>query len=269
MSNETDDAPLPDLYDFLYRDSERIASYYAQIWNGRLLSVEESNKEAERSEQGIKGDIQLASSESKTISDYQFETKKTVDMHDAATVDLLLRLTAERAERGMLGSIRSFSGTCFFLDRNILKYASPAIDFAAQQAEEAKKSQKTRQQRRREEQKSARDYTSNAAPIKALIQALDMPSGFVLITDELALCGPIKESGLDQPISSLLFRAGNFGLANTFVVGLVEQLGPQNITPFSPVHEAQNEMANTFFPLLFPSDALRVIPLVIYRKIQM
>ncbi|MFN2456405.1 MAG: hypothetical protein ABR577_19595, partial [Pyrinomonadaceae bacterium] len=29
------------LYDFLYRDSNRIASYYAQVFGGRLSSVEE------------------------------------------------------------------------------------------------------------------------------------------------------------------------------------------------------------------------------------
>jgi len=30
------------LYDFLYRDSNRIASYYAQLFGGRLSSFEET-----------------------------------------------------------------------------------------------------------------------------------------------------------------------------------------------------------------------------------
>lgn len=52
-------------------------------------------------------------------------------MHDAATVDLLLRLTAQRAEStGELGSIKVCSGTCFFLDRNVWTLADPEIDMA-------------------------------------------------------------------------------------------------------------------------------------------
>lgn len=58
MARETESDNQPtELYDFLYRDLERIASYYAQIWNGKLLTVEESHFENERSEQTLKGDI--------------------------------------------------------------------------------------------------------------------------------------------------------------------------------------------------------------------
>lgn len=133
LSAAIEDEQPRELYDFLYRDQERIASYYAQIWNGRLLSVEEVSSESEQSEEGLKGDVKVAAVESKISSAYQFQNTRTLDMHDAATVDLLLRLTAQRAERGIMGSIRAFSGTCFFLDRNILKFAGPAIELAAQQ----------------------------------------------------------------------------------------------------------------------------------------
>jgi hypothetical protein len=58
LSKETDGQQRPgELYDFLYRDPERIASYYAQLWNGRLLSVEESVSENERLEAAIQGSI--------------------------------------------------------------------------------------------------------------------------------------------------------------------------------------------------------------------
>lgn len=94
--------------------------------------------------------------------------------------------------------------------------------------------------------------------IKNLIAAIEMPSGFVLnVSDDLILCGPIKESGLDQPISSILFRAGNLGL-----IGLIEGLGPTHSSPLSPMHVAQTQLANTFLPLLFPPSATRILPLV-------
>jgi hypothetical protein len=115
LSKETAEEQAPtELYDFLYRDPERLASYYAQIWNGRLLSVEESSSESERSEESVKGDVKVVSTESKVISDLQFQSKRTVDMHDAANVDLLLRIAAQRAEKpGGLGALHVFSGTCF------------------------------------------------------------------------------------------------------------------------------------------------------------
>lgn len=50
LTNQNVEQPPTELYDFLYRDPERIASYYAQIWNGRLLSVEEALSKSEKPE---------------------------------------------------------------------------------------------------------------------------------------------------------------------------------------------------------------------------
>ncbi len=101
-------------------------------------------------------------------------------MHDAATVDLLIRLAAERAERGVLGSIRAFSGTCFFLDRNILKFAGPAIDLIIEQTGKGNKLPVSRQQRRQEERKGAAKVSDASSSMKSLIAAIEMPSAFVL-----------------------------------------------------------------------------------------
>jgi hypothetical protein len=110
--------------------------------------------------------------------------------------------------------------------------------------------------------------TDASSSMKSLIAAIDMPSGFVLKVDqEVTICGPIKESGLDQPISSILFRVGTMGLSNTFVIGLEEELNPVMDTPFSPIHEAQMKIADSFFPILLPPTATRAVPLAIYRKI--
>jgi hypothetical protein len=104
--------------------------------------------------------------------------------------------------------------------------------------------------------------------MKSLIAAIEMPSGFVLNVDQnTSICGPIRESGLDQPISSILFRAGSMGLSNTYVIGLVEELASPIENAFSPIHEAQSQMANSFFPMLLPPTAIRMVPLAIYRKI--
>ncbi len=270
MRKETAEEQPSELYDFLYRDAERIASYYAQIWNGRLLSVEESSNESERAESVVKGDLHVASTESKTVSDAQFANKRTIDMHDAATVDLLLRLTAQRAERkGGLGGIHVFSGTCFFLDRAILKYAGPTIDYVFEQearTEERRSGSLPRQQRRRSEKNTGANDLKNL--IKRLTEMVDMPSGFLLqVSEDTSVCGTVKESGLDQPISSLLFRAGSIGLANTYVVGFLEDFKAPGAGLDSPMLRAQQEMGTAFFSILFPANAVRMIPLAIYRKI--
>lgn len=259
MADET--SPQPgEIYDFLYRDAERIASYYAQIWNGRLLGIEETASETERSEETIKGDVKIASSESKIVSEAQFQQKRNVDMHDAATVDLLIRLAAQRAEKKGFGNIYVLSGTCFFLDRSVLKYAGPMIDAALPNLK-----QKTNSPKQAKENARAAEL---AKSIKQLISVIDMPSGFLLrVSDELSVCGPIKESGLDQPISAILFRAGRMGLANTYVVGMTEELAPNVQANISPMADAQCQLADTFLPLLFPTSALRMVPLAIYRKV--
>jgi hypothetical protein len=106
---------------------------------GSFDPLEQSVNENTNTEESAEGNVQVASVETKTVSDTQIATKRTVDMRNAATVDLLLRLTAERAERGALGSFHVVTGTCFFLDRNILKYPDPMIDLASQQQSEPRK----------------------------------------------------------------------------------------------------------------------------------
>lgn len=249
-----------ELYDFLYRDPERIASYYAQIWNGRLLSVEEALTESERPEVTAKGSLKMVSLEAKAVAEEQFARKRTVDMHDAATVDLLLRLTAQRAEstRG-LGSIKVCSGTCFFLDRNIWTLADPKVDMHDIVMREPDDDSPVRIRKISQEDKRAQ-------AIKPILTDIEIPLGFVLAMESgSAICGSIKESGLDQPISSMLFRAGPKGLANTFVVGLIEDFEFKRVSE-SPVHAAQDQITSLISSILFPVEATRMIPLAIYRK---
>jgi hypothetical protein len=48
---------------------------------------------------------------------------------------------------------------------------------------------------------------------------------------------------------------------------MTEELAPNVAADISPMSNAQCQLANAFFPLLFPVDALRMVPLAIYRKI--
>ena len=53
------------MYDFLYRDAGRMASYYAQIFSGRLSSLEQTDSERTSEDKGAKLNIQVASGDLK------------------------------------------------------------------------------------------------------------------------------------------------------------------------------------------------------------
>lgn len=46
------DAQTDVLYDFLYRDSSRITSYYAQIFGGHLTTVQDTESERDSKDKG-------------------------------------------------------------------------------------------------------------------------------------------------------------------------------------------------------------------------
>jgi len=60
--------PPAALYDFLYRDSGRIASYYAQVFNGRLSPLEQTATDRTSEDKGAKLDIHIASGDLKHTS---------------------------------------------------------------------------------------------------------------------------------------------------------------------------------------------------------
>jgi hypothetical protein len=77
----TEPAEHPDiLYDFLYKDIGRIASYYAQVFRGRLTVVEESSSDRDVHETLLKGNVAVASGEFKSVGDIQSATRRTIDL---------------------------------------------------------------------------------------------------------------------------------------------------------------------------------------------
>jgi hypothetical protein len=59
------------LYDFIYRDSGRIASYYAQIFGGRLSSLEETDSEREVEDKSARLSAAVASGDLKHTREIQ------------------------------------------------------------------------------------------------------------------------------------------------------------------------------------------------------
>ena len=85
-------AEHPDvLYDFLYKDIGRIASYYAQVFRGQLMGVEESSSDRDVHETLLKGSVAVASGEFKSVGDIQSTTRRSIDpMMSSRPISLLL-----------------------------------------------------------------------------------------------------------------------------------------------------------------------------------
>ena len=61
--------PPAALYDFLYKDSNRIVSYYAQLFGGRLSSLEETGAERSTSEKSAKLNAPIIGGELKSAEE--------------------------------------------------------------------------------------------------------------------------------------------------------------------------------------------------------
>src|SRR5687768_10801803 len=90
----TEEEQTVELYDFLYRDSNRLESYYAQIFQGTLSSIEktENNKENAKRTEGLNFKVFNANRE-KSLED-SFSSKEVFIPHDMNTTDVLSFLTS-------------------------------------------------------------------------------------------------------------------------------------------------------------------------------
>lgn len=100
------------LLNFLYKDEALVASLYAQIFRGKLVSIdkEESSTNSENSE--FKGGMPLLGGSASWGSGGGQRIKETVDPHDAATLDVLKHLEgyAVSENEATLNSIVMLSG---------------------------------------------------------------------------------------------------------------------------------------------------------------
>jgi hypothetical protein len=76
------------LIDFLYKDIERINSFYAQIFQGLVLGVSQAHTASSGSSPTIKGGFGFVSAETTYSSQASQEIKKSLDPHDAKIVEL-------------------------------------------------------------------------------------------------------------------------------------------------------------------------------------
>jgi hypothetical protein len=255
------DGPEAVLYDFLYRDAGRIASYYAQIFGGRLSLLERSSSERNAADIASKLNVALASLDSRSTSETQSAVKRVIDPHDIIAVDVLSYLN----ENGYIqtdihaaahGTMIVAKGTMLFIDRSMVEVAALTMDVVIQE------------QMRMPRGKRDEGTLQGAKIIKDFVAKLSIPSAFLLQTETGSqIVGTIKDIGMEEPISSYYFKHGTAGLAEVYVIGIKELPSSSFTLPNTQLIGAGQQAAQALSNMLFPADAVRVTPLALFRRI--
>lgn len=255
------DVQTAELYDFLYRDSSRITSYYAQIFGGHLTAVQSTESERDTQGRGAKLNIQVASGDIKSGKENLRSQTRVIDPHDLITTDVLSQLQADNRFDGDVqnaphGSLIIASGTLILIDSSMLELAKV---FLQMQADEAARAART------QAEKAAARAQKQVIPFLASIV---LPSGFLLRTaDGLNVVGTLKESGMEEPISTYYFKHGTAGLAQVFAIGIKEEPSHSITLPLEQMIGAGQAAAAGLKQLMFPADSITVTPIALFRKI--
>jgi hypothetical protein len=249
------------LYDFLYRDSNRIGSLYAQIFGGKLSSFEQSKSEREATDKSAKLGVSGSGFEGKLTSDSQSSLKKSFDATDILAGDVLGILTKDDRFRKDVrdaphGSLILANGTLVFVDKGMVEMSSLIFDMLI--GAEQRKSKKERNE----------ESIQSLTIIKRFMTSVTIPSAFLLRTAEgYDIVGTIKDSGMEEPISTYYFKHGVAGLADVYLVGIKEVPSPAFSIPDNQLFGAGQKAAEALSNMLFPKEALRVTPVALFRKL--
>lgn len=249
------------LYDFLYRDAGRMASYYAQIFSGRLSSLEQTDSERTSEDKGAKLNIQVASGDLKHTRETSHMAKRTIDPHDVVTTDVLAFLQQNsHIEPSVVeaahGALILTHGTLVFIDRSMAELAVLSFDLMI--TEEERKP------------KAKQDLASlhGMRFIRELLPQLSIPSAFVMQgSDGSQVAGTIKEDGMEEPIASYYFKYGAAGLSDVYLIGIKETPSEAFTLPSTQLIGAGQQAAQALTDMLFPPEAIRVTPLALFRKL--
>jgi hypothetical protein len=240
--------PAVALYDFLYRDANRLASYYAQIFGSHLVSIEDSDATREAREKSGEGKVGALGTgvggAFKHVDDVQSAAKRTAD----------LGKINNDVDTAPHGSIVSAEGTLAFVDKSMLEMGILVID--SQIKDEKKKHGKEKQH----------SVIQQLELVKSFLERTQLPSAFVLRSQRNDLIvGTIKEAGLEEPITTYYFKHGTFGLANVHLIGIKELPSTSFELPATNLIGMGTKAAKALHDMLFPAASIKVTPLAMFR----
>jgi hypothetical protein len=250
-----------ELYDFLYRDSNRIGSYYAQVFGGLLSTFETTRGQNKTTAKTVKGSAYVLSGEGTSSQQTQSGSKQTLNPHDIVAADVLASLmSTQRVNHDVTkapnGSLVIAHGTLVFIDRSMLELGKTAFGMAMEVERKKPKHQRNA------------EAIQNADLIEGFLGKIVIPSAFLLRADGGPLVGgTIKDEGMEEPITSYYFKHGTAGLSGVHMVGIKESASLAFTVPGTQLFAAGQQAAQVLSDLLFPKSAVRVTPIALFRKL--
>jgi hypothetical protein len=139
-----------------------------------------------------------------------------------------------------------------FVDKYMIEVALVGLEIAAEEKPEA---------RTPEEKSRAKSFEN----LKKILAKIVLPSAFVVLTETgIQIAGTVKESGMEEPISTYYFKHGTIGV---YLLGIKEKPSASFTLPHTQLLGASRDAAQALSDLLFPKEALRVTPIALFRKL--
>jgi len=250
------------LYDFIYKDANRIYSFYAQLFNGLLTKNQEKydygeDKKIEK-QLGTKGTFKNESLTQKYIQEKIIET----DPHDIITIDTLTILSSNSKSitEARNNEIIKINGNIFFMNKEILEMFLPNFSMFFDSLIKENNLDKSQKKVLEKQFKN----------ILELLKNLKFePLVFVFFQNQIAI-GVIKEKYLDEPILSYLARYGNQGIKDITILGIKEEKAIIDLTNNTDgLYKGTLDFAQAINQMIIPPNAYIFTPIAILRNIQL
>lgn len=254
------DRVLTDLYDFIYRDQNRFASYSAQLFDGRRSGVEITKQSKDTAtttgKGGVPGVAGLDYAKSKESQDGR---RESIDPHDTAVVEVLeeVRVSGRLSE----DILTAKANTLVRVEGDVFFVSSTAMGLYRDMLETTFKPMK---------KGPARENLEMAH--KALAH-LKLPSVCVLKTPfGVEVIGSVREEWMSEPPSVYEAMHGEKAIPGVVMIGIKEGDSfsyPGTNTPdTSAAFIGSNRlMAHAIRNMMFPNQFMHVTPLAIFRRL--
>lgn len=148
------------------------------------------------------------------------------------------------------------NGTLVLMDRGMLELGVFVLEA---ELERMRKAAKTA---------AEKAEVQNLKQILPFMSKIVLPSGFLLRTnDGIDVAGTLKESGMEEPISTYYFKHSAAGLSSVHMIGIKETPTRSFSLPTEQMMGAGQVAAETLRNMLFPPTAIMVTPIALFRDI--
>lgn len=253
----------PPLYDYLYRDSNRIASYASQALNGFVTGLQRTHGKKNTSDADATLGMTPLIMKGKAAGERSVSQTASVDPHDTVTSDVLSHLMSTgRVSSDIVkahhGSLVTASGTLVFIDSSIARLTLGVLDqvISANLGGEV-----------------AELMPGVGEPLmlhlaKGMLTGMDFPSAFLLhCPGGHRVAGTLKDAGMEEPISTYYFKHGASGLSDVHLIGIKEVPNKAVTIPDTQMLGAGQNVAQSLHDMIFPPNCIKVTPIALFRKI--